>query len=76
MTNKKLFLFEDKVGVEWVAWLAESRTERLGNAAIIGSGALLSTARWEFMKNLEKAINEGKITIFSGNVTLIDPKAN
>lgn len=74
--NKKLFLFEDKVGLKWTTWLAESRESRVNKALVLGSSNDLDTARWEFLKNMEKAINEGTITIFSGNVTLIDPKAN
>lgn len=70
--SKKLQLFEDKIGIKWATWLAENREARLEDSPVLGHDENLSEARWAFLKALEVAAKDGTISIFNGDIKLIE----
>lgn len=72
----KLNIYQTKVGIMWVTWLGTSFQDRIQNSPCMADALTIGDSTKQFCKNLEKAIRAGQVSIFKGDVTLIDPANN
>ncbi len=77
---KRLNVFQDKLGLGWATWLGENFEDFKDLSKpipiVAGQGMTIEESTKEFVKALDRAIRSGRISIFDGNVTLVDAKDN
>jgi hypothetical protein len=71
----KLNVFQDKTGNRWATWLNPKFEDRV-RETIVGVGDTPEESAQQFVQILTAATQAKTISIFKGNITLLDPKTN